>query len=137
MASAGQAQAHSSQPTHFSSPSGCRLSTCRPWYRGLVTLGSNGYCSVVTLRKICAKVTPNPWEGAGSRLSRAFGLARWSVEGRATSPPRRVAGVRSDMGVLLDGRGAAPPAGAHDGRAVGGDGLAPQPRRGRHLEVHG
>ena len=28
---AGQAHAHSSQPTHFSSPSGCRLSWWRPW----------------------------------------------------------------------------------------------------------
>ena len=37
MASAGQAQAHSSQPTHFSSPSGQRLSWWRPWKRGAVT----------------------------------------------------------------------------------------------------
>ena len=39
MASAGQAQAHSSQPTHFSSPSGQRFSWWRPWNRGAVTFG--------------------------------------------------------------------------------------------------
>src|SRR3954468_13287471 len=103
MASAGQAQAHSSQPTHFSRPSGCRLSTCRPWYRGLVTLGSNGYCSVVTLRKIWAKVTPKPWVGAGSRLSRTAGRLPSLPEERSISPPDRRAGVRSDIAVLLGG----------------------------------
>src|SRR4051794_14278374 len=125
MASAGQAQAHSSQPTHFSRPSGCRLSTCRPWYRGLVTFGSNGYCSVVTLRKICAKVTPNPWAGAGSTLSRTAGLL-----------PPPVDRSISDILVLLDDGGAAP-AGAHDRGAVGGHRLpAAQPRRRRDLQVH-
>src|SRR3954449_11206397 len=117
MASAGQAQAHSSQPTHFSRPSGCRFSTCRPSQRGLVTFGSNGYCSVVTLRKICAKVTPNPWAGAGSRLSRAGGLLPTVPEERfSTSPPDLRAGVRSGIAVLLRAARAAA-AGADD--AVG------------------
>src|SRR6478735_10629098 len=128
MASAGQAQAHSSQPTHFSSPSGCRLSTCRPWYRGLVTFGSNGYCSVVTLRKICAKVTPKPWAGAGMTLSRTAGRLLPRPGERSISPPDRRAGVRSDIAVLLggarggggvdDGAGGAAAPGAHDRGAV-------------------
>src|SRR5215210_8176910 len=141
MASAGQAQAHSSQPTHFSSPSGCRLSTCRPWYRGLVTFGSNGYCSVVTLRNICAKVTPKPWPGAGSRLLRTAGRLS-GPPARSTSPPERRTGVLSDIAVLLVGRGLvdhggrAASSGADHG-AVGPDRLAAaQPRRRRHLQVH-
>src|SRR3954464_2829697 len=124
MASAGQAQAHSSQPTHFSRPSGWRLSTCRPGYRGLVTFGSNGYCSVVTLRKICANVTPNPWEGVGSTLSRTAGRLRAPVD-RSISDPFRSGRWISDIAVLLDGGGPAPP-GAHDRGAVGSDGLTPQ-----------
>src|SRR3954447_15912142 len=64
MASAGQAQAHSSQPTHFSRPSGQRLSWWRPWKRGAVGFFSNGYCSVTTLRNIVRKVTPNPATGS-------------------------------------------------------------------------
>src|SRR3954467_6530347 len=126
MASAGQAQAHSSQPTHFSRPSGCRLSTCRPWERGLVTFGSKGYCSVVTLRKIWAKVTPNPWAGAGRTLSRTAGRWRPPVE-RSISDR-----FSSGIAVLLHGRGP-PPSGAHDRRPVRGDGLAPQPWGRRHL----
>src|SRR3954464_5534454 len=124
MASAGQAQAHSSQPTHFSRPSGWRLSTCRPGYRGLVTFGSNGYCSVVTLRKICANVTPNPWEGAGSTLSRTAGRLRGPVE-------RSI----SDIVVLLDSGRAAPSGADHRG-AVRTDRLAAQSRRRGHLQVH-
>src|SRR6476620_8450573 len=64
MASAGQAHAHSSQPTHFSRPSGWRLSWCRPWKRGWVGRFSSGYSSVSSLRNIVAKVTPNPPTGA-------------------------------------------------------------------------
>src|SRR6185437_6202988 len=64
MASAGQAQAHSSQPMHFSSPSGQRFSWCRPWKRGAVGFFSNGYCSVNTFRNIVRKVTPNPATGS-------------------------------------------------------------------------
>src|SRR3954452_16869096 len=60
MASAGQAQAHSSHPMHFSRPSGCRLRMCRPWERGAATGCSNGYFVVTTLRNMCAKVTPKP-----------------------------------------------------------------------------
>ena len=63
MASAGQAQAHSSQPMHFSSPSGQRLSWWRPWNRGAVGLFSSGYWTVSTFRNICRKVTPNPLIG--------------------------------------------------------------------------
>src|ERR687893_1714520 len=148
MASAGQAQAHSSQPTHFSRPSGCRLSTCRPWYRGLVTLGTSGYSSVVTLRKFCAKVTPKPCPGPGSQLARLTGPAsplRWassrfvcatmSCPGSWGSGERRSTSSCSVIDVLL-GAGAAAPSGAHDG-AVGRDGLAAaQPGRRRDGEVH-
>src|SRR5215831_19855191 len=63
MASAGQAHAHSSQPMHFSSPSGQRLSWCRPWNRGAVGRFSSGYWTVSTFRNICRKVTPNPLTG--------------------------------------------------------------------------
>src|SRR3954471_21635914 len=68
MASAGQAQAHSSQPMHFSSPSGQRLSWWRPWKRGAVGSFSNGYCSVTTFLNIVRKVTPKPATGS-QRLS--------------------------------------------------------------------
>src|SRR3954469_3887332 len=64
MASAGQAQAHSSQPMHFSRPSGQRFSWWRPWKRGAVGFFSNGYSSVNTLRNIVRKVTPNPATGS-------------------------------------------------------------------------
>src|SRR4051794_22073432 len=60
MASAGQAQAQSSQPTHFSRPSGCRLSWCRPWKRGWVGTLTSGYSSVTTRVNIVVKVTPKP-----------------------------------------------------------------------------
>src|SRR5215831_2661377 len=63
MASAGQAQAHSSQPMHFSRPSGQRLSWWRPWNRGAVGRFSSGYWTVSTFRNICRKVTPNPLTG--------------------------------------------------------------------------
>ena len=68
MASAGQAHAHSSQPMHFSRPSGQRLSWWRPWKRGAVGSFSNGYCSVTTFLNIVLKVTPNPAIGS-QRLS--------------------------------------------------------------------
>src|SRR6266851_2954621 len=83
MASAGQAQAHSSQPIHFSSPSGQRLSWWRPWKRGAVGFVSSGYWTVSTFRNICRKVTPKPLTGfrksstgdlgGGSGLGRARG----------------------------------------------------------------
>src|ERR1700761_9392869 len=63
MASAGQAQAHSSQPMHFSSPSGHRLSWWCPWKRGAVGRFSSGYWTVSTFRNISWKVTPNPLMG--------------------------------------------------------------------------
>src|SRR5450755_770033 len=63
MASAGQAQAHSSHPTHFSRPSGCLLRTCRPWKRGIVVFFCSGYNSVLTGLNIVANVTPNPLTG--------------------------------------------------------------------------
>src|SRR5690242_21363207 len=65
MASAGQAHAHSSQPTHFSSPSGCRLSWWRPWKRGAVGFLYSGYCSVSRFLNMALKVTPKPATGAG------------------------------------------------------------------------
>src|ERR1700684_313873 len=63
MASAGQAQAHSSQPMHFSSPSGPRVSLGGPWKRGAVGRFSSGYWTVSTFRNISWKVTPNPLMG--------------------------------------------------------------------------
>src|SRR5215470_2438648 len=63
MASAGQAQAHSSQPMHFSSPSGHRFNWWRPWNRGAVAFFSSGYWTVSTFRNICRKVTPKPLRG--------------------------------------------------------------------------
>src|SRR6266568_1188616 len=63
MASAGQAHAHSSQPMHFSSPSGHRLSWWWPWNRGAVGRLSSGYWTVSTFRNISVKVTPNPLIG--------------------------------------------------------------------------
>src|SRR5262249_18893818 len=63
MASAGQAQAPSSQPLHFSSPSGPRLSWWRPWNRGAVGFFSSGYWTVSTFLNICRKVTPKPLTG--------------------------------------------------------------------------
>src|SRR3954465_11014191 len=134
MASAGQAQAHNSQPTHFSSPSGCRLSTCRPWYRGLVCLGSNGYSSVVTFLNIVEKVTPKPWAGPGSRLVRLpVDAGAAPPVGRSTAPlSRRAGGV---AGVAGPPRGVvrAASSGADD-RA---DGLpAAQPWGRRDAQVH-
>src|SRR5579859_1115913 len=63
MASAGQAQAHSSQPMHFSRPSGHRLSWWWPWNRGAVGRLSSGYWTVSTFRNISVKVTPKPFIG--------------------------------------------------------------------------
>src|ERR1700722_12232652 len=45
---------------HFSSPSGHRLSWCRPWNRGAVGNFSSGYMTVSTFWNIVLKVTPNP-----------------------------------------------------------------------------
>src|SRR3954462_11807208 len=134
MASAGQAQAHSSQPTHFSRPSGCRFSTCRPWYRALVCFGTSGYSSVVTFLNMVAKVTPKPRAGPGSQLARFPGAVGGAPVCRATAPPSRRAGVFSDIAVLLGGCGAAP-SGADD--RAGADRLAAAQPRGRgDAQVH-
>src|SRR6202012_1484839 len=77
MASAGQAQAHSSQPMHFSSPSGHRLSWWWPWNRGAVGRLSSGYWTVSTFRNISWKVTPNPL--IGLRNSSTSDLLRGGV----------------------------------------------------------
>src|SRR5580704_4989061 len=69
IASAGQAHAHSSQPMHFSRPSGHRLSWWRPWNRGAVGSCCSGYWTVSTLLNICRKVTPKPlteWRKSGT-----------------------------------------------------------------------
>src|SRR5579884_2829154 len=63
MASAGQAHAHSSQPMHFSSPSGQRLSWCLPWNLGATGRGASGYSAVSTFLNIWWKVTPKPLTG--------------------------------------------------------------------------
>src|SRR5262245_38359967 len=49
---------------HFSSPSGQRLSWCRPWNRGAVGSFSKGYCSVTTFLNMVRNVTPNPAIGS-------------------------------------------------------------------------
>src|ERR1700678_698080 len=83
MASAGQAQAHSSQPMHFSSPSGQRFSWWCPWNRGAVGRLSSGYSTVSTFRNISWKVTPNPL--IGLKKSSTCDLLRGGV---------RMAGIR-------------------------------------------
>ena len=108
MASAGQAHAHSSQPMHFSRPSGQRFSWCLPWNRGAVGFFSNGYCSVNTLRNIVRKVTPNPATGsqrdsltlataaflaANSRLARGF-----DERGGTGKPPAKASNSPSASG---------------------------------------
>src|ERR1700727_3048687 len=82
MASAGQAQAHSSQPMHFSRPSGHRLSWWCPWYLGAVGRLSSGYMTVSTFLNISVKVTPNPLmglrksrTGTGNLLRHVSGVA--------------------------------------------------------------
>src|SRR6201984_2996863 len=79
MASAGQAQAHSSHPMHFSSPSGHRLSWWWPWNRGAVGFLTSGCSTVSTFRNISWKVTPNPLIGlrkssTSDLLSGGFGI---------------------------------------------------------------
>src|SRR3954465_13310935 len=54
---------------HFSRPSACRLSTCRPWQRGAVGRFSSGYSSVTGFLNIVEKVTPNPAIGANRSFS--------------------------------------------------------------------
>src|SRR5699024_11714220 len=63
MASAGQAQPHSSHPMHFSSPSAHRFSWCLPWKRGAVGRLTSGYSTVGTFLNMVWKVTPNPFTG--------------------------------------------------------------------------
>src|SRR5262245_44336812 len=60
MQSAGQAAAHSEQPTHFSSPFSCLCRRWRPRKRGYTARLNSGYCCVIGFRKICRKVTPKP-----------------------------------------------------------------------------
>src|SRR5580692_6420937 len=86
MASAGHAQAHSSQPMHFSSPSGHRLSWWWPWNRGAVGRLSSGYMTVSTFLNISWKVTPKPLTGLSQLstcdlLSGGVCMADTSVEG--------------------------------------------------------
>src|SRR5216683_5140340 len=104
MASAGQAQAHSSQPMHFSSPSGQRLSWWRPWNRGAVGFFSSGYWTVSTFRNICRKVTPNPFtelrnSGTGDLLDGAARNGGW-IGRRATG-----AGSHPDAVVMREIQG--------------------------------
>src|ERR1700674_689897 len=96
MASAGQAQAHSSQPMHFSSPSGQRLSWWRPWKRGAVGFTSSGYWTVSPFRNICRKVTPNPLTGL--RKSNTGDLLGGAVDGGP-----RVAGATGGSPRLVPG----------------------------------
>src|SRR5581483_9085449 len=119
----------SSQPMHFSSPSGHRLSWWRPWNRGAVGRFSSGYWTVSTLRNICRKVTPKPLtglanSGTGDLLDGiaggGAGIGRGGVAGAHGSP----GGLRHTHAVVVrqvqrrDGESGA--AGRCGGRPVGG-----------------
>src|ERR1700728_4822953 len=139
MASAGQAQAHSSQPMHFSSPSGHRFSWWWPWNRGAVGRFSSGYWTVSTFRNISWKVTPNPLTGlrkssTGDLLGavRVAGLGHRAGRGldgagRAGEPDAVVVGQvhRGDPvgGAAADPRGSADRSGALFGLGFVGPGL--------------
>src|ERR1017187_6916650 len=97
MASAGQAQAHSSQPMHFSSPSGHRFSWWWPWNRGAVGRLSSGYWTVSTFRNISWKVTPNPL--IGLRKSSISDLLKGGVR-RAGSSLDADTGLEADAVVV-------------------------------------
>ena len=56
IASAGHAHAQSSQPTHFSRPSGWRFSWWRPWNRSSVGALTSGYSTVKRGRKTLRSV---------------------------------------------------------------------------------
>src|SRR5438309_9017495 len=73
---------------HFSRPSGCRLSTCRPWKRGAVGFFSSGYCSVLTFLNMVRNVTPKPL--IGSKMLVSCPLSGRSFAGTAAHLPRRV-----------------------------------------------
>src|SRR5512142_933137 len=87
MASAGQAQAHSSQPMHFSSPSGHRLSWWWPWNRGAVGRLSSGYWTVSTFRNISVNVTPNPLTGLRISLIQSRKSGTGDLRGRVPLGP--------------------------------------------------
>src|ERR1017187_3252955 len=125
MASAGQAQAHSSQPMHFSSPSGQRLSWWRPRKRGAVGSMTSGYSTVSTFLNIVRKVTPNPLTGlrksntrdllggavgGGPRVAGATGGSPWLVPGASRDADPVV--VRK-----IHGRDGGTPRGHRGGRA--------------------
>ena len=108
MASAGQAQAHSSQPMHFSRPSGHRLSWWWPWNRGAVGRLSSGYSTVSTFRNISVKVTPNPLTGLRMSLSQLGTcdlLAGGLVVDADTVVVRQVQRRHRETGRGLDGAG--------------------------------
>src|SRR3954454_12580856 len=81
---------------HFSSPSGQRLSWCRPWKRGAVGCFSNGYCSVTTLRNIVRKVTPKPATGSQNcslRVGMSGLLVQGGLGGGPDGPARALEGL--------------------------------------------
>src|SRR4029077_9989609 len=104
MASAGQADAHSSQPMHFSSPSGHRLSWWWPWNRGAVGRLSSGYWTVSTFRNISWKVTPNPLIGL-RKSSTCDLLAGGFVSDADTVVVRQVHRRNGETGSGLGGAG--------------------------------
>src|SRR5258707_14456212 len=121
MASAGHAHAQSSQPMHFSSPSGHLFSWCRPWKRGAVGRFSSGYWTVSTFLNICRKVTPKPLtelRNSGTvpllRLHVADGSAGGAVVG-ADPGQHGLAGTRQAHAVVVR---------QIQGRGVGGGGPA-------------
>src|ERR1700757_705096 len=100
MASAGQAQAHSSQPMHFSRPSGQRLSWWRPWNRGAVGFFSSGYWTVSTFWNIVLKVVPNPLTGS-RKLGTGYLLCRAGVIGARDRRPGGQAGHAQPDAVVV------------------------------------
>src|SRR5436190_16465865 len=79
---------------HFSSPSGQRLSWCRPWKRGAVGSFSKGYCSVTTFLNIVRKVTPKPATGSTNCSLKLLGPGEL---------PAELPLVRSAIDLLLRG----------------------------------
>src|SRR6201996_6295411 len=126
MASAGQAQAHSSQPMHFSSPSGQRLSWWWPWKRGAVGRLSSGYWTVSTFRNISWKVTPNPLMGLRkSSTGDLLGAVRVAGLGHRTGRGRYGAGRAGEPDTVVMGQ-------VHRGDPVV---AAPDPGRGASRDI--
>src|ERR687885_2691044 len=128
MASAGQAQAHNSQPTHFSSPSACRLSWCRPWKRGCVGTLTSGYSSVTTRVNMVVNVTPKPAILSRIRAERWSSPASRSVRSARSATAHLLAVV---AGVAGPGTRCVARTHGHRLPGVAGRAVETRPRRAR------